>query len=129
MIVSGVGECGSSGHESRGMENADFYSFCQSVEFLHDTVPTPPIENKQSRGSVFKRSNHEPHCLRYQLPGATRTRRSRAFQERRTNIGGGGGRSGSVGSYWASSEARSAVRLWWSGSGEFFYRTSVIIRA
>jgi hypothetical protein len=83
VIASGVGECGSSGHESEGIGNADFYSFRQSVGLLHGTVPPSPIENNQSRGSVSTRSNDEPRSLEYQPPGTTRTRRSWSFQGRR----------------------------------------------
>lgn len=44
-----------------------------------------------------------------------------------TRIDGGCGRSGFVGSYWASPEARVVGRLWWNGRGEFVYGPDAVI--
>jgi hypothetical protein len=54
VIVSGVGQRGSSGHESRGVQNVSFYSFCQPAGLLHDTIPTPPTQNEQSRDLLLR---------------------------------------------------------------------------
>ena len=74
---------GRAGTNQEGWGMRTSISFRQSVELLHGTVPHSPIENNQSRGFVFTRSNDEPRSLEYQPPGTTRTRRSWSFQGRR----------------------------------------------
>jgi hypothetical protein len=41
------------GHEPREMQNANFYSFCQSARLLHNTVPLP-VETSRIGGSAFR---------------------------------------------------------------------------
>ena len=64
---------------SVGTQNTNFYSFCQPVELLYDTVPTP---SSKTTGAAFTWSNGEPRPLKYQPPRPTRSSRLRSFQER-----------------------------------------------
>ena len=115
MIVSGVEQCGSSRHDSRGIQNV---SFCSSVNVptcgMIDTIPTPLSKTSGVGRSAFLRSNGESRPLEYQPLGTTRTRRRWGRKEWGIVLGElrwGVGREGGG--------------LWRSESGELVYGTEM----